>query len=156
VGERVRRVREDRDLTLQDISQRTGLDVAFLEQIENGNVAPPLGTVIKLAKALDLKMGYFISGEEDMPLPLCGKSDRKVVSRYSSKRASITDMVTSPWPPIKRTGTWSPFSFPLNRLSPMKSGPPTTGRNLSMFWKAPWKSGSVRSLRAGAGGFHLL
>ncbi|EFK10617.1 helix-turn-helix protein, partial [delta proteobacterium NaphS2] len=67
VGERVKRVRKDRDLTLQDISRRTDLDVAFLEQIENGSVAPPLGTVIKLAKALDLKMGYFISGDEDRP-----------------------------------------------------------------------------------------
>jgi len=36
VGERVKQVREDRDLTLRDISQRTGLDEAFLEQIENG------------------------------------------------------------------------------------------------------------------------
>jgi transcriptional regulator with XRE-family HTH domain len=86
VGERVKQVRVDRELTLKDISQRTGLDEIFLEQIENGNVAPPLGTVIKLAKALDLKMGYFISGKEDMPFTIVRKNDRKVVSRYSSKK----------------------------------------------------------------------
>ena len=77
VGERVRQVREERELTLTDISQRTDLDVAFLEQIENGSVAPPLGIIIKLAKALDLKMGYFISGEEDMPLYRCAEKRQK-------------------------------------------------------------------------------
>jgi len=86
VGERVKTVREGRNLSLQDISQRTDLDVSLLEQIESGSVAPPLGVVIKLAKALNLKMGYFISGEEDRAYTIVRKSDRKVVSRYDSKK----------------------------------------------------------------------
>jgi len=86
VGERVKAVREGRNLSLQDISQRTDLDVSLLEQIESGSLAPPLGTVIKLAKALNLKMGYFISGEEDRAYTIVRKSDRKVVSRYDSKK----------------------------------------------------------------------
>jgi len=65
VGERVKQVREKQGLSLQDIFQRTDIDVSLLEEIEAGKVAPPLGTVIKLAKALEMKMGYFISGEED-------------------------------------------------------------------------------------------
>ncbi len=86
VGERVKAVREGRNLSLKDISQRTDLDVALLEQIESGSLAPPLGIVIKLAKALNLKMGYFISGEEDRAYTIVRKSDRKVVSRYDSKK----------------------------------------------------------------------
>ena len=56
VGERVKRVREQRGLSLLDISQRTGIDVPILRDIEEGLMAPPLGTVIKLAKALEMKM----------------------------------------------------------------------------------------------------
>ena len=86
VGERVKAVREKRGLTLQDISQRTDIDVSLLEEIESGAVAPPLGVVIKLAKALEMKMGYFISGEENRPYTIVRRGDRKVISRYDSKK----------------------------------------------------------------------
>ena len=87
VGERVKAVREKRGLTLQDISQRTDIDIPFLGEIEKGEVAPPLGVVIKLAKALEMKMGYFISGEENRPYTIVRRDDRKVISRYDSKKA---------------------------------------------------------------------
>ena len=118
VGERVKQVREERDLTLTDISQRTGLDVAFLEQIENGSIAPPLGTVIKLAKALDLKMGYFISGEEDMPYTIVRKNDRKVVSRYSSKKGQYYGYGYESLAPHKKDRHMEPF---LISLEPSKT-----------------------------------
>ncbi len=118
VGERVRRVRENRDLTLKDISQRTGLDAAFLEQIENGSVAPPLGTVIKLAKALDLKMGYFISGEEDKPYTVVRKNDRKVISRYSSKKGKYYGYGYESLAPQKKDRHMEPF---LVSLEPSKA-----------------------------------
>ena len=86
VGDRVKAVREKRGLSLQDISQRTDIDVSLLGQIEAGEVAPPLGVVIKLAKALELKMGYFISGEEERAYTIVRQDDRKVISRYDSKK----------------------------------------------------------------------
>ncbi len=118
VGERVRRVRNDRDLTLEDISQRTGLDVSLLERIEDGSVAPPLGTVIKLAKALDLKMGYFISGEEGKPYTVVRKSDRKVVSRYNSKRSKYYGYGYESLAPQKKDRHMEPF---LVSLEPSES-----------------------------------
>ncbi len=118
VGERVKQVREERELTLTDISQRTGLDVAFLEQIENGSIAPPLGTVIKLAKALDLKMGYFISGEEDRPYTIVRKNDRKVVSRYSSKKGQYYGYGYESLAPHKKDRHMEPF---LISLEPSKT-----------------------------------
>ncbi len=118
VGERVRQVREERELTLTDISQRTDLDVAFLEQIENGSVAPPLGTVIKLAKALDLKMGYFISGEENMPYTVVRKNDRKVISRYSGKKGKYYGYGYESLAPHKKDRHMEPF---LISLEPSKT-----------------------------------
>ena len=118
VGERVKRVRKDRDLTLRDISQRTDLDVVFLEQIENGSVAPPLGTVIKLAKALDLKMGYFISGDEDRPYTIVRKNDGKVVSRYSSKKGKYYGYGYESLAPHKKDRHMEPF---LVSLEPSES-----------------------------------
>lgn len=86
VAQRVKRAREERGLSLLDVSRRTGIEVPLLSEIEEGQSAPPLGTVIKLAKALNMRMGYFISGDELRPFTIVRRGDRKVVSRYDSKR----------------------------------------------------------------------
>lgn len=109
VGERVRAVREDRGLSLQDISQRTDLEVSLLEQIEGGAVAPPLGVVIKLAKALEMKMGYFISGEEERAYTIVRGDDRKVVSRYDSKKGKHYGYEYESLAPHKKDRHMEPF-----------------------------------------------
>jgi transcriptional regulator with XRE-family HTH domain len=109
VGERVKEVREKRGLSLKDVSQRTDIDVAMLSQIEGGVVAPPLGTIIRLAKALDMKMGYFISGEEDRPYTIVRRDDRKVVSRYDSKKAKYYGYEYESLAPHKKDRHMEPF-----------------------------------------------
>jgi len=109
VGERLEAVRESRGLSLEDISKRTDIDISLLEQIEEGAVAPPLGMVIKLAKALEMKMGYFISGEEDQPYTIVRKDDRKVVSRYDSKRGERYGYEYESLAPHKKDRHMEPF-----------------------------------------------
>jgi len=109
VGERVRRVRESRGLSLQDISLRTDIEVSMLKQIEEGALAPPLGTIIKLAKALEMKIGYFISGEEDRAYTIVRRDDRKVVSRYDSKRAKYYGYEYESLAPHKKDRHMEPF-----------------------------------------------
>ncbi len=114
VGERVKGVRERRGLDLGDISRRTDIDVSLLEQIENGTVAPPLGMVIKLAKALEMKMGYFISGEEDRPFTIVRRDDRKVVSRYDSKKGKHYGYEYESLAPHKKDRHMEPFLVTLH------------------------------------------
>ena len=109
VGERVKRVREKRGLSLLDISRRTGIDVSLLSEIEEGQSAPPLGTVIKLAKALEMKMGYFISGDELKPFTIVHRGDRKVVSRYDSKRDKHYGYGYESLAPYKKDRHMEPF-----------------------------------------------
>lgn len=109
VGERVKGVREKRGLSLLDISRRTGIDVSLLSEIEEGQSAPPLGTIIKLAKALEMKMGYFISGEELRPFTIVRRGDRKTVSRYDSKRDKHYGYGYESLAPYKRDRHMEPF-----------------------------------------------
>jgi ribosome-binding protein aMBF1 (putative translation factor)/quercetin dioxygenase-like cupin family protein len=114
VGSRVRRVRENRGLSLEDISQRTNISVEILERIESGDMAPPLGTVIKLAKALEMKMGYFISGEENRPYTIVRGEDRKVVSRYDSQKGKYYGYTYESLAPHKRDRHMEPFLVTLD------------------------------------------
>jgi len=86
MGKRVKKARENRGLSIFDLYLRTNIAVDLLSQIEAGEVVPPLGAVVKLAKALDLKMGYFISGEEEKAYTIVRRDDREMTSRYDSKK----------------------------------------------------------------------
>jgi quercetin dioxygenase-like cupin family protein/DNA-binding XRE family transcriptional regulator len=113
VGERVKEVREKKGLSLQDVSQRTDIDIQRLRQIEAGDVAPPLGTVIKLAKALEMRMGYFISGRGQRAYTIVRGPDRKIVSRYDTTRAKYYGYQYESLAPNKRDRHMDPFMVSL-------------------------------------------
>jgi len=114
VGERVKMVREDRGLNIEDIAQRTGMDEKLIRQIEEGQTAPPLGDVIKLSKALDMKMGYFISGEENQAYTIVRKNDRQIISRYDSKKTKQYGYEYISLAPHKRDRNMEPFLVTLS------------------------------------------
>ncbi|MFH1136523.1 MAG: cupin domain-containing protein [Pseudomonadota bacterium] len=84
VGDRVRQIREQKKLSLSDVSSRTGFEVDFLSRIEANEVSPPLGVLIKLGKALDMKMGFFISGGENRAFTVVRADERQNISRRAS------------------------------------------------------------------------
>ncbi|MGC8719775.1 MAG: helix-turn-helix domain-containing protein [Thermodesulforhabdaceae bacterium] len=63
IGNKVRELREKKRYTLQELSSRTGLSKALLSQIENNRVIPPIATLLRLAKALDVSLSYFFQDE---------------------------------------------------------------------------------------------
>jgi len=114
VGERVRGVRASRGLSLQDIVQRTGIDEKTLAGIEAGEIAPPLGVIIKLAKALEMKMGFFISGEESRPYTVVRRTDRHVVSRHDSTKGRRYGYEFESLAPHKKDRHMEPFLVTLD------------------------------------------
>jgi transcriptional regulator with XRE-family HTH domain len=114
LGDRVKKVRESRGLSIEDVSQRTGLEIALLSQIEAGTFAPPLGMVIKLAKALEMKMGYFISGEQDRPFTIVRRADRKVISRYGYEKGKYYGYQYESLAPHKKDRHMEPFLVTLH------------------------------------------
>ncbi len=88
LGERIKLARETRGLTLKDISNRTGISLFALKRVESSEFTPPLGQLIKLGKALDMKMGYFISPGVDKPMVVVRSDERRPVSRYGEKQSA--------------------------------------------------------------------
>lgn len=84
IGERVKKIREERKLSLADLASRTGYEEDFLQRLEQGEVAPALGVLIKLGKALGMKMGYFISGGETRPYTVVRSQQGQRISRRAS------------------------------------------------------------------------
>jgi transcriptional regulator with XRE-family HTH domain len=85
IGQRIRRIREEKGLSLAELSGMTGFDVQFLSSLEKNEAQPQLGTVIKLAKALDSAFGRLVSGVGDKLYSITRKDERRTVSRSTSQ-----------------------------------------------------------------------
>jgi transcriptional regulator with XRE-family HTH domain len=74
VGDRIRQVREDKQLSQGDIEKRTGLLRCYISRVENGHTVPAIETLEKIARALELPLyRLFYEGTVD-PKPVMYKS----------------------------------------------------------------------------------
>jgi DNA-binding NtrC family response regulator len=56
IGKNIRRMRKELNLTLKQMSRRTGLSVSLLSQIERAESSASVSSLYKLARALDVKL----------------------------------------------------------------------------------------------------
>jgi len=86
IGEKIKKLRKARKLTLQQVASETGFSPALISQIENNNVSPPIATLSKIAKFFDVKMGLFFDEDEvESKYEVVRRNERRVVSRVISK-----------------------------------------------------------------------
>jgi transcriptional regulator with XRE-family HTH domain len=65
IGERLKAVREQKNLSQGDIEKRTGLLRVYISRVENGHTVPSIETLEKLARALELPLyQLFYYGDE--------------------------------------------------------------------------------------------
>jgi transcriptional regulator with XRE-family HTH domain len=85
VGEKIKQLREKKGLSLKEVADATGFSTALLSQMESHLVSPSLGSIIKLAKALEVRVGDFFGETQGEPFAIVRKDERKTVSRFASK-----------------------------------------------------------------------
>lgn len=86
IGQRIRELREQKGLSLESLSHMTGFDVNLLASIEDQQVQPQLGTLMKLSKALDSAFGRLLSGVGRKLYSVTRKSERRIVQRSTSQK----------------------------------------------------------------------
>ncbi len=86
IGIRIKSIREEKGISLEDLSKLTGFDVAVLSDIEANRFQPQLGAIIRLSKALDSAFGRIVSGVGSKLYSVTRKNEQKTVSRSTSYR----------------------------------------------------------------------
>jgi len=70
IGDRLRQLRERKNMSQGDIEKRTGLIRNYISRVENGHTVPSIETLEKLAHALEIPMyQLFYDGEKPPELP---------------------------------------------------------------------------------------
>jgi transcriptional regulator with XRE-family HTH domain len=86
LGEKIRDLRLKRQRTLRQVAEMTGLSVPLLSQVENSAVSPPVATLLKISKALQVGIGYFFREEES--------KERAVVVRKDERKKTFRPIHT--------------------------------------------------------------
>ncbi len=86
IGYKLKRLREDNNISQKDLAVQSGVKLDHIELIESGKVFPSLATLIKLARTLGIRLGTFLDGMES-PEPTVTTPTEQVpqVSVYLSK-----------------------------------------------------------------------
>ena len=123
VGDRIRKARETHGLTLEDLSARTGIDVAALRGVESNEAIPPLGELIRLGKALQTGMSYLVSPGVEKPMTVVRANDRQPFSRYGGGRSGRYGYSYESLAPEKANRLMEPFVV---TLTPTEADEPST------------------------------
>ncbi|HSI39385.1 MAG TPA: XRE family transcriptional regulator [Xanthobacteraceae bacterium] len=65
LGQQVRALRRELDLTVSDLASAAGISVGMLSKIENGLISPSLATIQSIAVALNVPISALFSGFEE-------------------------------------------------------------------------------------------
>ncbi len=71
-GEKIRSLREIAKISIADLATSASIDPQEMELIEQGSATPPISVYVKISKALGVRLGTILDGEEsDAPAVVC-------------------------------------------------------------------------------------
>ena len=94
VGREVRRWRLQRALTLAQVGDRSGLNIGYLSQIENGKAVPSLEALAQIAAALDVPAAWLLL-DSTQPPRVVRAVDRPLTQGPGGAQLSEVDAGTS-------------------------------------------------------------
>lgn len=76
VGSKIKGIRESKNLTIEEIAERSGLSAEQIVSIENDEYLPSLGPLIKVARALGVRLGTFLDDNDALGPVVCRATER--------------------------------------------------------------------------------
>ena len=65
IGPKIRQLRKQKDFSLQQLAERSGVSAATIHKIERNGMVPTVTTLMKIAGALNRSVAYFVEEQEE-------------------------------------------------------------------------------------------
>jgi transcriptional regulator with XRE-family HTH domain len=97
IGPKIRRLRQLKGLSLQQLGERSDISAAAIHKIERNGMVPTITTLMKLAVALNRPLSYFVDEDTntDSPVVFIGAGERRPV--FTSKAGLELNSITGPY-----------------------------------------------------------
>ena len=84
LGKKIATLREAHHLSSQDLADRCGLDLSLIEGLEAGEVPASLAPLIKITRALGVRLGTLMDDDEDLGPAYIDRDQMAEVERAAS------------------------------------------------------------------------
>ncbi|GAB4348540.1 MAG: helix-turn-helix domain-containing protein [Candidatus Abyssubacteria bacterium] len=85
LGEKLKKLRIEQGLTLQDVAGKTGYSKALISRIENDSVSPSINSLIKISSSLHIKLNELFAAIEDGGASVVKKANCAVTTAGGGK-----------------------------------------------------------------------
>ncbi|MFA9392448.1 MAG: helix-turn-helix domain-containing protein [Prolixibacteraceae bacterium] len=85
VGEKIRRIRESQNISIEELAIRSNLDVEQIQQIEEYVYLPSLAPLIKIARSLGVNLGTFLDDTEQLGPVVTLAEEKNKGASFSNK-----------------------------------------------------------------------
>lgn len=75
IGAKIKSIRESKQLSLEEVAERSGLGIEQIERIEGNLDFPSLAPLIKIARVLGVRLGTFLDDQSELGPVICRKKD---------------------------------------------------------------------------------
>ena len=90
VGEKIKALREDKSISIEELAQRSGLAIEQVERIENNIDIPSLAPLIKIARVLGVRLGKKPKMRSVFPIMRFTLANTWNITRCPSQRRTVT------------------------------------------------------------------
>ncbi len=93
IGSRIKTYRKELGLTVEELAGKAGLDMSFVQAIEEGRTAPALGPMVKLSGALGVRLGTFtddIAGSDPLISRKSSRAEDTAVHASGEKKEHMS------------------------------------------------------------------
>ncbi len=81
VGANIKRVREEKGITLRELAKQLDVSASFLSQVETGKAFPSLSSLKNLANSLQVTVGGLMGEDSKITDPVVKKNQRKALKQ---------------------------------------------------------------------------
>lgn len=124
LGEKIRSIRESRSMSPEQLAERADLAAELVAQIESGALIPSLSPLIRIARALGVRLGTFLDDAESVGPVITRVGAHEHVVRFSGRdRPSRSDLDFFSLAANKAGRHMEPFLIDIHPLSAQGARP---------------------------------
>ena len=97
IGLRIRKIRKEKNLSLQDVVDKSGLSKSLISKVENFRTIPSLPVLSRIADVLKVEVAEIVKGineQKKHPYIVVRKGDRETIKRESAKGFVYESLIT--------------------------------------------------------------
>lgn len=122
-GKKIKALRIKKEMSIEDVSKKTGISEDVISEIEEDKASPPLGNIVSLADVLRVTVGELFGDSADSPFCIVRSDNRKAVSRFSSIVGKSSGYSYESLGHRKQNRQMEPFLVTLNPVENFKLEP---------------------------------